>query len=96
MAWYDAIKRLASTVGTAGKEMIGAVDGEYDRRIRTASNVKAYHPEGHGHGHHALADAGAHGAIEEEGGGAGTEGAFHGSAGSEYSKDPAAEVIAQH
>ncbi len=31
--------------------LIGAVDGEYDRRIKAASNVREYHPGGHGHGH---------------------------------------------
>jgi len=31
--------------------LISAVDGEYDRRIKAASNVREYHLGGHGHGH---------------------------------------------
>ena len=42
MGWLDGLKAL-----------IDAVDTEYDRRIRTASNVKEYHLGGHGaHANH--------------------------------------------
>ncbi len=41
MGWLDGLKAL-----------VNAVDIEYDRRIRTASNVKEYKVGGHGHGSH--------------------------------------------
>ena len=42
MGWLDGLKALAN-----------AIDTEYDRRIRTASNVKQYKVGGHGtHGSH--------------------------------------------
>ena len=37
MGWLDGLKAL-----------VNSVDTEYDRRIRTASNVKEYHVGGHG------------------------------------------------
>ena len=49
MSWLDGLRAF-----------VNAVDTEYDRRIRTASNVKEYHIGGHGsHGHHDSHDDGA-------------------------------------
>lgn len=84
MPWYDAIKNV-----------FDAIDGEYDRRIKTASNVKAYHPEGDPHHHGVLAHNDPH-PIEEEAGGSGTEGALAGAGGSQYVEDGSEQVIVQH
>ncbi len=82
MPWYEPIAKL-----------VHAIDTEYDRRIRAASNIKAYHPEGGGHGQHTALP---HGIAEEDAGGAGTAGALQGASGPQYAADPALEVIAQH
>ncbi|GAC1357087.1 MAG: hypothetical protein NVSMB42_16030 [Herpetosiphon sp.] len=83
MPWYKSISRF-----------INAIDTEYDRRIRGASNVKAYHPEGDGHGHHASIGSDAMQKPREEGGGAGTEGALQGAGGPHF--DALQQDTAQH
>lgn len=83
MAWYDVFKQLST-----------AVEGEYDRRIRGASNIRDYHPEGHAHGHGHAVTAHDHAQIEEEAGGSGTGGALQGAGGP--SADPTQEIRTQH
>lgn len=33
------------------QSLLGAINGEYDRRVKAASNIREYHPGGHDHGH---------------------------------------------
>lgn len=74
------------------KQLFDLVETEYDRRIRSASNIIEYHPEGGGHGHGHDDHP-----VEEEGGGGGTEGLLHGAAGAQFTdRANSTQTVAKH
>ncbi|HEX6291392.1 MAG TPA: hypothetical protein VFZ66_19570 [Herpetosiphonaceae bacterium] len=75
------------------KSFVAAVDGEYDRRVRTASLVKHYDPTGASHHHHGAHEPEHDGHAERLEGEGGARGDLQSSAGPQLHGEPAAHEV---